>query len=187
MDDVTAIWCFQLSGNQVHVVDYYENSGHGADHYCDWLDAKGYHGTDWVPQDARVREWGMPGARTRVETLFKLGRRPKVVTPHKLMDGIQAGRKTIPFARFDAKRCAKGLDCLREYRADWDDQGLTFRKSPKHNWASHGADAWRYLSRRLAVPAGEGSSARPRGFPRGWEQFTVDEFLTQVVPKRIRI
>jgi hypothetical protein len=46
----------------------------------------------------------------------------------------------------DAVKCAKGLEALREYKAEWDDDLRTFRKTPLHNWASHAADAWRYLS-----------------------------------------
>ena len=59
------------------------------------------------------------------------------------MDGINAGRKTIPFARFDAKRCAQGLESLRSYRTEWDEKVRAFKKTPEHNWASHGADGWR--------------------------------------------
>ena len=68
-------------------------------------DERGYHGTDWVPHDAKMREAGAPGARTRIETLALLGREPELVPDQSLMDGINAGRKTIPFARFDKKRC----------------------------------------------------------------------------------
>ena len=114
---------------------------------CERLDERGYHGTDWMPHDAKVREVGAPGARTRIETLFSLGRKPELAPEQSLMDGINAGRKTIPFARFDAKRCALGLESLRAYRTEWDEKARAFKKTPDHNWASHGADAWRYLSR----------------------------------------
>ena len=29
---------------------------------------------------------------------------------------------------------------------DWDENGKTWRMRPNHNWASHGADAFRYLA-----------------------------------------
>jgi phage terminase large subunit len=58
------------------VVDYYEGHGQGFDHYCTWLDERGYHGTDWMPHDAKAREVGAPGARTRIEMLVTLGRKP---------------------------------------------------------------------------------------------------------------
>jgi hypothetical protein len=64
------------------------------------------------------------------------------------MEGINAARKTIPFARFDKTRCAQGLDALRS----WDEKARAFKKPPEHNWASHGADAWRYLSLSWRAP-----------------------------------
>jgi phage terminase large subunit len=53
------------------------------------------------------------------------------------MDGINAGRKTIPFARFDKTRCNQGLEALRSYRVEWDEKARAFKKTPEHNWASH--------------------------------------------------
>jgi phage terminase large subunit len=119
IDDATALWCFQVQPGRLHLVDYYEASGHGAAHYCEWLNERGYHGTDWVPHDARVREWS--SGRTRVETLRAMGRKPRLVPDHSVADGIQAARLTIPMAYFDAARCARGLECLRSYCADWDE------------------------------------------------------------------
>src|ERR1700721_1323651 len=123
VDDAMAIWCFQVYPDHLDIVDYYEGHGQGFDHYCAWLDQRGYHGTDWYPHDVKVREAGSPGARTRIETLFTLGRKPELAPEQSLMDGINAGRKTIPFARFDAKRCAQGLESLRAYRTEWDEKG----------------------------------------------------------------
>ena len=62
VDDAMAIWCFQVYPDHLDVVDYCEGHGMGFDHYCDWLDERGYHGTDWMPHDAKVREVGAPGA-----------------------------------------------------------------------------------------------------------------------------
>jgi phage terminase large subunit len=69
-----------------------------------------------------------------------------------LMDGINAARQTIPLTYFDAARCAKGLEALREYKAEWDDDLRTFKRQPKHDWASHAADAFRYLSMAWREP-----------------------------------
>jgi hypothetical protein len=81
-----------------------------------------------------------------------LGRKPRIVPDHALMDGIQAGRHTIPVARFDAARCARGIECLKSYQAEWSEELRTFKKTPKHDWASHAADAWRYLAIAWKVP-----------------------------------
>lgn len=77
----TAIWFFQVVGPEVRIIDYYENSGQYADHYCGVVAARGYpQGIDYVPHDARVHEWGT--GKTRLETLIALGRKPQVVTEH---------------------------------------------------------------------------------------------------------
>ena len=65
VDDAMAIWCFQVYPDHLDIVDYYEAHGRGFDHYCEWLDNRGYHGTDWYPHDVKVREAGSPGARAR--------------------------------------------------------------------------------------------------------------------------
>jgi hypothetical protein len=114
--DSTAIWCFQVNGQELHLVDYYEASGHGAEHYCEWMNERGYRGVDWLPHDARVREWS--SGRSRVETLQMLGRKPRICPQHSLQDGINAARRTIPLARFDASRCARGIDALKSYQAE---------------------------------------------------------------------
>jgi phage terminase large subunit len=103
-----------------------------------------------VPHDTRVREWG--SGRSRVETLRLLGRKPRICPAHALQDGIQAARITIPLARFDAARCARGIDCLKSYQAEWDENLRTFKRTPLHDWASHGADAFRYLAMSWREP-----------------------------------
>ena len=70
-----------------------------------------------------------------------------VIAPRlDVMEGIQAARATFPFVKFDAVKCEKGLDCLQHYHREWDAEKQTFSDGPVHDWSSHGADAWRYLS-----------------------------------------
>lgn len=143
--DSTAIWFFQVLAGGIHVVDYYEASGVGAAHYAEVLHSKPYKlGDCYVPHDAKVTEWGTD--RTRIETLQRLGLKPRLVPDHGLMDGINAARLTIPLARFDRTKCADGIECLKQYRADYDEERKVLKPTPRHDWASHAADAWRYLS-----------------------------------------
>jgi phage terminase large subunit len=154
----------------------YKGHGQGFDHYCAWLDERGYHGTDWYLHDAKVREAGSPGARTRIETLALLGRKPALVPDETLMDRINAGRRTIPFARFDAKRCAQGLEALRAYRTEWHEKARAFKKTPDHGWASRGSDAWRYLSLSWRAPMREPEVEKvPIGIPL--PGMTMDQFM----------
>lgn len=145
MGDSTAIWFFQIVGSEIRVIDFYEANNEALPHYAGLLKSKGYrYGDDWVPHDARVRELGT--GRTRVETLKELDRKPRVVPDHKLMDGINAVRETLPKCWFDAKRTEAGLDALRQYRSEYDEKDLVFDDKPKHDWTSHAADAFRYLA-----------------------------------------
>jgi phage terminase large subunit len=66
--DATAIWFFQRLRREVRLIDYYESSGVGLDHYARVLQARGYgYGDHLLPHDARVQEMG--SGKTRVETL----------------------------------------------------------------------------------------------------------------------
>jgi hypothetical protein len=143
--DATAIWFFQPLFGGVNVVDYYEASGVGAQHYAEVLHSKPYKlGKCFIPHDGNVVEWGSD--RSRVEVLNSFGLDTRLVPNHSLMDGINAARLTIPLARFDAVRCGDGIEALKQYRADYDEERKVFKPTPRHDWASHAADAWRYLA-----------------------------------------
>ena len=144
--DSTAIWFFQVSRAEVRVIDYYEASGYGLPHYAAVLTSRGYtYGTDYLPHDAQARQLGT--GRSLWETLHSLTNRiPRVLAQQNLMDGINAARISIASCWFDAYKCHDGLEMLRAYRADYDDKRKAFTDKPRHDFSSHGADAFRYLS-----------------------------------------
>jgi len=147
IDDSTAIWCCQITrGGEWHLIDYIEDSGVGLDHYVRLLQQRPYvYERHLLPHDAEVRELG--SGRSRTETLNSLGVRPtRTVRQHSVADGINAVRMILPRAWFDAERCAKGIHALRHYRREWNEAAQTWRSSPVHDHASHGADAARYLA-----------------------------------------
>lgn len=143
--DSTALWFWQIVGSEIRVIDAYENHGYGLPHYASVLASKGYrYGYDWVPHDAKVKELGT--GRTRVETLISLGRKPRLVPNHKVMDGINAVRMLLPRMWFDEAKCADGLEACRQYQAEFDEKLRTFKDNPRHDWCSHFADSLRYLA-----------------------------------------
>ena len=143
--DATAIWFWQMTGGELHVIDFYEAHGQPLSHYSAVLASKPYkYERDWVPHDAEARE--LSTGRTRIEALRDLRRYPRVVPMHGVEDGINAARMTLPKCWFDAVKCRDGLERLRQYRADYDKKARTFRDRPKHDWTSHAADAFRYLA-----------------------------------------
>ena len=144
--DSTAIWFAQMVGPEVRLIDYYESSGVGLDHYVSVLNSRGYNYTDHIlPHDVRVRELGT--GKSRLETLDSLGVRPITIAPQlNVDDGIQAVRSMLNRCWFDAERCERGVDCLRQYRRDYDENNKSFKARPLHDWSSHCADAMRYLA-----------------------------------------
>lgn len=146
INDSTAIWFAQIfRGGAVNVIDYYENTGVGLDHYAEVLRQKDYHyGDHLAPHDIEIRELG--SGKSRLETAFSLGIRFKVVPKMKIADGINAARLLIPKCYFDRDNCATGIEMLKQYRQEWDEKRKIFRDQPRHDFTSHAADAFRYLA-----------------------------------------
>ena len=144
--DSTAIWFAQFIGTEVHVIDYYEASGVGLDHYVRILQEKGFiYDQHILPHDVRVRELGT--GKSRLETLDSLGIRNVEIAPMLMVDdGIQQVRSLLDRCYFDEKKCEKGIDCLINYSRDYDENGKTWRSRPRHDFSSHAADAFRYLA-----------------------------------------
>ncbi len=137
------IWAFQVVNGVPHIVDFYRPETDDMEEWCDHLNAKGYKGNDYVPHDIYHTNWG--SKRTRIEMLRDNGRNPVPVKKTAVADGITAGRETIKMARFDATRCELGIDGLRNYRREWDEELKTFRENPVKDWSEHIGSAWRYL------------------------------------------
>jgi len=144
VSDSTAIWFAQFVGKERRIIDYYEASGVGLDHYAKVISEKPYlYETHILPHDVRVRELG--SGKSRIEMLNALGISKIDIAPQlAIEDGIQAARLFIKTAWFD-EGIGRGLESLRQYQRDWDEKGKTWRSRPKHDWTSHGADAFRYL------------------------------------------
>ena len=166
------VWCFQVVNGEVRVVDFIQDYYFTIEKMAAALTERGYHGTDWVPHDAKAPS--LETGRTRVETLMKLGRKPQLVPMHKVMDGINAGRLLFPRVYFDAIKCVEGLEALRQYRADFDERLNTFKDEPKHDWASHAADAFRYLA--MAWREQAGVEPVPKVQSKQINELTYDEF-----------
>jgi phage terminase large subunit len=112
-----------------------------------------------VPHDAQAKELGT--GKSRLEVLASLGLKHITLAPlHRIEDGINAVRMLLPRCWFDHAKCARGLDALKLYRAEYDDKLQALRPHPVHDWTSHAADSFRYLAMTL-----DGRSARS-GFHR---------------------
>jgi hypothetical protein len=145
--DATAIWFFQARGQMIHLIDYYESSGEGVEHYARVLREKererGWrYGRHYGPHDLDNSHWVLPGRETVQQVARNLGIE-FVVVPRvaNKQDAIEAARNWLSMCWIDAEHCTQGVEALDHYRKAWDDERRTWRPRPEHDWASHGADA----------------------------------------------
>lgn len=146
MNDTTAIWFWQNVGKEVHVIDYYETSGEPLSHYAKVIKQKPYaYQKHYLPHDARARELGT--GKSREETLkgYEIGS-IEVLPIASIEDGIDQARMLFGKTWFDRKKTERGILCLRNYRKDFDEKNKVWRNKPKHDWASNGSDAFRYVA-----------------------------------------
>lgn len=143
--DNTAIWFWQETPHGIHVIDYYENQGQGLQHYIDVLKRKPYRYEEvWLPHDAVAKT--LATHRSTIEQMLDAGFPCRKVPMLALQHGIDAVRKVLPHCWIDQEKCFAGVEALRAYSRKYDELTKSFSNVPKHDWASDGADAFRYLS-----------------------------------------
>lgn len=137
------VWLFQVIDGGLMVVDFYRPESDDLDDWCVDLRALGLTGNTYVPHDIMVTEWGT--GKTRFDRLLERKMKPKRIARVSVADGMQAGRMAINSSRFDEVKCEIGIDGLKNYRREWDDEMKTFRENPVKDWSEHIGSAWRYL------------------------------------------
>lgn len=142
--DSTVIWFAQRhAGGEVRLVDYYEAHGEGLPHYVRVLSGKPYtYSRHIAPHDIEVRELGT--GRSRREVAGDIGLNFEVAPKLTVNDGHEAVRMLLPRCWFDAEKCKPGVEALKWYQTEYNDKMKVFSDRPRHDWASHPADAFRY-------------------------------------------
>lgn len=157
-DDMTALWFIQDHAAGPAIIDYYEASGAGLEHYAGIMAERKYrYGRNYFPHDVEVHDLGT--GKSRRDVLKSLGIRVTTVPKHSLWDGIAAVQALLPLCVFsDSSEVAEGLDRLSLYRRERNERLDILRQNPVHDWASHGADALRTyaMGRRKFRRAGAG-------------------------------
>jgi hypothetical protein len=139
--DETCVWFFQICGREIHWINYISGSGKGLDYYAGVLKGltrtQGYQfRCHLLPHDVEARELGTGQSRRQVLSSL-LDPDPILTVPlSNPDDGINAARGIMGTSWFDKRLCEKGLSCLRSYKR-------SKMGRPVHDWASHGADAFR--------------------------------------------
>jgi len=170
--DKTAIWFHQHVGVQHRWVYYKDASGKGLKYW--WVEVCEAHrarhryqwGKHYLPHDADAEILG-ESITTKHRELEKLGMRNIVVVPRiaDISTGIEVTRKALGGNHwfYDHKPnedlgedmgAGYGIQCLDGYQFEWDQKRGMWSNVPLHNWASHGADAWRQHAQGYHLSAG---------------------------------
>jgi phage terminase large subunit len=158
--DSCAIIFYQIVGNEIHIIDYYENNGEGLPHYAELLFSKPYRYADhFAPHDIENRSFSSGLSAAEVARGLEIRFTVLPTLQLRIEDGIEALRGLFPRIFIDATACKQLIKCLENYRKEFDERHQVYKTRPVHDWASHGADAARYLA--IAVKRYVDSSGGP--------------------------
>jgi|ERR1017187_3766312 phage terminase large subunit len=144
--DNVSIWFAQSIGFEFRIIDFLSDCLKDLSYYLQELHKKPYlYGKDYLPHDAKARTLAA-GGRSIQQIMLAANRKVQIVPQLSIADGIAAARSIFNKCYFDGDKCADGLQALRHYRYDYDEDLRTFKREPRHDWASHPADAFRYLA-----------------------------------------
>lgn len=147
-----ALWLVQIVGNNIRVIEYIEGNNKNSAHYVSELRSRPYtYGTHLGPSDMDdEKEVVGKSWKTSFEELELYGWEILPKQPAGAVNtGINQVQLLLPRCQFNTHgkhNASDGLMGLKNYRREWDDKRKKFRDTPRHDWASHPADAFRYLA-----------------------------------------
>jgi len=172
--DPTSVWFFQVTGQGVRFVDFFESPDLNVPQMRDLINDRGYwYGSHIGPHDMEHRT----RTETTLVTLKKLmtfaGLDFIVADRSPLMAGIHAAKMMLPTCWFDSVKCKQGIETLKLYRQRQDPNTGTWSNIPVHDWTSHASDAFRYAAVMRDAVAGSGirGGITPTLARTEWEQY----------------
>jgi phage terminase large subunit len=129
------------------VLDCYESHGKPLSHYFDVVAARGYdYRRHWLPHDARAHTLAS-GTSILDQCVNHFESGAVAIGPElSLLDGIQSARWLLQQNIRFHRRCAEGIEALRQYHYPYDEAKKNFGAQPVHDWTSHYADGFRYMA-----------------------------------------
>ncbi len=148
--DTASFWYWQRCPGGYRILKYEGESGLDAD---DWIPRIKQSlqslradklGKIWLPHDAKAKTFqSSHSVAERFLGAFG-GNHVAVVPISKKHDQISAARLVIGKCAFHATECEAGLDGLRAWEYQYNDETASFAREPRHDWASHPSDAFAY-------------------------------------------
>lgn len=189
--DDTAIWWYQVAGNEVRLIDYYENNREDIKHYAEQIYGRKiincvygengkilshelgevfekvrtlYNYADhYVPHDAAHKLFAANG-RSAVMQFGEFGINTTVVPAMAQQSQIDAARLTLDLSYIDQERCRAGLRCLKKYEFKDKGEDRGYSEKPEHSVYSHGCDAYEIVAQTWKSARMEKRKAAPKFF-----------------------
>ena len=174
--DTAGWWYWQRRLGGFALLKYEGDSGMDAD---DWipliqenitlLSGGNSLGRIWLPHDARTKTFQSKHSSVEKFLLAFGADRVGIVPQSKKSDQISAARRVIKRCEFHRAMCDEGLDGLRAWEFEWNDDDNIFSREPLHNWASHPSDGFAYGAQVMEehVVATKDTSKEPRALAVG--------------------
>ena len=186
--DTAAWWFWQARRGGFDLIDYDEDIQLDAQ---DWIDRlkklisdRGYKlGKIHLPFDARAKTF--QSKHSVVEQFLEaFGSKVVEIVPQvKVAHRINAARTVIKSCRFHVEHCKAGLQGLRAWQFEYDEDKKLLSKEPVHDWASHPGDSFSYgaevMIERLIE---EKKEEALRGVGVGYPSVSLNE-LWETAPK----
>lgn len=147
-DDFTSIWFVQQVGMEYNLINYFQDRLQKVPYYLEYLQEQRYnYGFHYLPHDADNETLASRSVAKMVREAYP-GKVKIVPRVSKKVIGIRAGRTVFDLCNFDEENTSDGWTCLCRYSYDIDEDGK-YSVNPKHDDASHGADAFQTFALSL--------------------------------------
>lgn len=155
---------FQYHNNEIRIIKEYINDGYALVHYLEYIDSTNLPIRFVIfPHDISVRELTASDKYGRAKTRETMAMdwmrtnykdwKVHVMKKYSIEDGINATRQMLK-STYIEKECTYIRSCLQRYTKEWDDKLNTWKKSPRHDEYSHGADCLRIIATSVLSKSG---------------------------------
>lgn len=147
--DFMAIIFYQVLGNRIHIIDYYEASGYGFAHYARVLKEKGYlYGIHTAPHDILVREMGGSTERafSRLQKAEEVGIRFEVLPLSTFANDVENARAVMNRVYMNEATCGTLIAHLEQWGRVFSEVAGCYSDVERHDIHSHAGAAFRYMA-----------------------------------------
>lgn len=151
--DNTSLWFIQKSGMDYRVLLSYQNQFQKWEHYLKYIEDTKYRiGTVFLPHDGKAKN--IQTGKSIEDITRAANYKCRVVPAVSIIEGINMVRTVFGQCYFDEAGTVDGLQALRHYKYEKKPDG-SFTQEPKHDAASHFADAFKTFATGFNERAGE--------------------------------